>query len=95
MRRKNKHKDPKLQEQAEEERRLKEKMDKLQAENQSLRKKGASAGDRKDNVIVMTCPDGVSPGQVLIASTSNGEEVEIEVPEDVRPGDEFEIDGGS
>ena len=41
--------------------------------------------------VVVTCPEGVSAGEVLIVTAPDGRELEIVVPAGVQPGDEFEL----
>ena len=40
--------------------------------------------------LVVVCPEDVGPGEVIIVEDPDGNEVEIEIPEGVNPGDEFE-----
>ena len=41
--------------------------------------------------VVVTCPEGVSAGEVLIVTAPDGRELEIIVPAGVQAGDEFEL----
>ena len=42
--------------------------------------------------LVVSCPDGVVAGQILIMTTPSGHEIEVPVPEGVAAGDEFEVE---
>ena len=44
--------------------------------------------------VAIECPEGVRPGDAILVSGPNGEDVEIVVPEDVAAGDTFEVDIG-
>lgn len=46
---------------------------------------------RSTEVLSIVCPEGVSPGDMLLVGTSTGEEVQVQVPDGVEPGDEFEV----
>jgi small GTP-binding protein len=48
---------------------------------------GAAA---EPELILVTCPEGVAAGELLLVTTPDGREVEVEVPEGVAPGEEFE-----
>lgn len=41
--------------------------------------------------LLIVCPEGVDSGDLLLVVASTGEDVEVEVPEGVMPGDEFEV----
>ena len=43
------------------------------------------------SLMVVECPAGVGPGELILIETETGEELEAEVPEGVAPGMEFEV----
>ena len=45
--------------------------------------------DSADDVGVLVCPEGASPGEQLTASTASGRKVVITIPDGVQPGSEF------
>jgi hypothetical protein len=52
----------------------------------------AAATDTEDSdTILVTCPDGVTAGEVLVITCPDGREVDIDVPEGVSAGQEFEV----
>lgn len=48
--------------------------------------------DANVETLVVVCPEGVTAGELLTIEASNGMEVDIEVPEGVGEGDEFEVE---
>ena len=48
--------------------------------------------DSSSTTMTITCPEGVSAGEVIDATTEDGQELTVEVPEGVQAGDEFEIE---
>ena len=42
--------------------------------------------------LVVVCPDGVGPGELLVISTEDGSEHEVAVPDGTEPGDEFVVE---
>ena len=49
---------------------------------------GGAGGSRGVGDGAVCLPGGVGPGDTLCISTEDGEELEIEVPDGVEPGDE-------
>ena len=49
--------------------------------------------DDDDGVTTMeiTCPEGVSAGEVITIETPDGDQIELEVPEGISPGDTFAV----
>jgi hypothetical protein len=45
----------------------------------------------RSGVMDITVPDGVEPGQALLVTAPNGEDVEVIVPEGLGPGDTFQV----
>eukprot|EP01052_Picozoa_sp_SAG31_P009209 SAG31_NODE_479_length_15133_cov_39.816283_12_plen_1259_part_00 len=63
-----------------------------QAKDQSLQKADVMSEQSMQNVLVR-CPDGTGPGEILLVTASDGvTEVEAVVPDGVQAGDEFEVD---
>jgi hypothetical protein len=48
-------------------------------------------GEAEDGFMVVECPLGMGPGSLIVVEWAGGE-IEVEVPEGVAPGDEFEIE---
>ena len=44
-----------------------------------------------DEYVLVVCPESVDAGQLILVSTADGRDVQTEVPEGVKPGDEFEV----
>ena len=44
-----------------------------------------------ENVVTLVVPDGMEPGYILLVELDDGEEIEVPIPADLHPGDEFEI----
>ena len=49
--------------------------------------------EESDSTLEVTCPDGVSAGDVIYLQF-DGQEIEVTVPEGVEPGDEFDVEVG-
>ena len=49
----------------------------------------------RPGLITIAVPDGVEPGQALLVTGPDGEEIEVIVPEGVGAGDSFEVDVGA
>ena len=41
--------------------------------------------------MLVVCPDGLGPGDLIVVDTPDGRAIEAVVPEGVSPGDEFEV----
>jgi hypothetical protein len=52
---------------------------------------GGGAGGDELEAMAIVCPEGVGPGEALAVMSPRGVEVEVLVPESVRPGEEFEV----
>jgi len=39
----------------------------------------------------IVCPEGVSEGQLILVTTDDGQELEVEVPSGVEAGQEFNV----
>jgi hypothetical protein len=52
---------------------------------------GAEVSPLATGVINVRCPEGTGPGDVVLVETANGAEIEIEIPDGVCAGDEFEV----
>ena len=49
------------------------------------------AEEDEDQILIVECPEGMSPGGALLVETEDGQEVEACVPEGILPGQEFEV----
>lgn len=47
--------------------------------------------DGKSENLLITCPEGVGSGEFLLVSTTAGQEVEVQIPEGIEPGDDFKV----
>ena len=48
--------------------------------------------DNNDHeMMAVVCPDGVIAGDMISVDTPDGREIEIDVPEGIRPGDVFDV----
>ena len=47
--------------------------------------------DENSELIFVDCPEGVFPGDIITVNTPGGETFELEVPEGVAAGDQFEV----
>jgi Ca2+-binding EF-hand superfamily protein len=47
--------------------------------------------DDDDEIMVVVCPDGMTAGDMVVIETPDGREVDVEIPNGVSPGEEFEV----
>ena len=67
--------------------------DGVAAEEEAAKSDAAATDDGVDDAefMLVACPEGVVPGQLILVTTPDGRDVEAEVPEGISAGDEFEV----
>ena len=66
-----------------------------QGSGQEMRPKGPGCNEEPEvplEVLRVTVPDGVAAGQLVYETTAKGQQIEVEVPNDVQTGEEFDVE---
>lgn len=60
-------------------------------EDQEFLEMEAQVAEPDSGFMLVTCPEGMGPGMMLLVTTAIGVELEVEVPDGVTEGEEFEV----